>query len=174
MALAVCLLFDNRTDRALRGLWDRVEERGVPTLRSHTHGLHHPHMSLAVLLDWDLGKVRAAVEALPGGGPFEVHFEAVGVFPRGRVSLIPAAPVDLVARQQAVVEAVRGTGALVHKHYETGRWLPHCSLAPRASLRELPAVAALAYDVFPLTANVTRAAVINSATGEQWPVPNLP
>jgi len=174
MALAVCLLFDSSADRSLRGLWDRVEERGVPTLRSHTHGLHHPHLSLAVLLDWDLGKVRAAVEVLPGKGAFEVHFEAVGVFPRGRVSLIPSAPADLVARQQAVVEAVRDTGALVHKHYETGRWLPHCSLAPRASLRELGTVAALAYDVFPLTANVTHAAIINSATGERWPVPNLP
>lgn len=174
MALAVCLLFDGPADRALRRLWDRIEERGVPTLRSHTHGLHHPHVSLAVLLDWDLGKVRAAVEELPGQGPFEVHFEAVGVFPRGRVSLIPSAPADLVARQQTVVEAVRRTGALVHKHYETGRWLPHCSLAPRASLQDLPSVAAPAYDIFPLTARLTRAALINSATGETWPLATLP
>jgi 2'-5' RNA ligase len=174
MALAVCLLFDGPADRALRRLWDRIEERGVPTLRSHTHGLHRPHLSLAVLLDWDLGKVRAAVEGLPDGGSFEVHFEAVGVFPRGRVSIVPSGPADLVARQQTVVETVRRTGALVHKHYEIGRWLPHCSLAPRASLRELPAVAALAYDVFPLTARVTSAALINSSTGENWPLPNVP
>ncbi|TNC26418.1 2'-5' RNA ligase family protein [Amycolatopsis alkalitolerans] len=174
MALAVCLLFDGPADRALRGLWDRIEEQGVPTLRSHTHGMHHPHLSLAVLLDWDVDKVRAAVEALPDRGPFEIHFEAVGVFPRGRVSLIPAGPDDLVARQQAVVEAVRGTGALMHKHYEIGRWLPHCSLAPRASLRELPAVAALAYEIFPLTARITRAALINSSTGEQWALATLP
>ena len=53
------------------------------------------------------------------------------------------------------------------------RWLPHSSLAPRATLRELPAVAPLAYDVFPLTARVTRAALINSATGESWPLANL-
>lgn len=174
MALAVSLLFDGPADRALRRLWDRIEEQGVPTLRSHTHGLHHPHVSLVVLLEWDLAEVRAAVGALPGRGPFDVHFEAVGVFPRGRVSVIPSGPADLVARQQAVVEAVRRTGALVHKHYEVGRWLPHCSLAPRAALRDLPAVAALAYDIFPLTACVTRAALINSSTGESWPLPNLP
>jgi 2'-5' RNA ligase len=174
MALAVCLLFDQQADRALRRLWDRIEERGVPTLRSHTHGMHHPHMSLVVLLEWELDKVRTAVEALPDNGPFDLYFEAVGVFPRGRVSLIPAGPQDLIARQQAVVEAVRPTGALVHQHYETGQWLPHCSLAPRASLRELPAVAALAYDIFPLTARVTRAALINSSTGEHWPLATLP
>jgi hypothetical protein len=40
MALAVCLLFDRRTDRALRALWHRLEELGVPTLASHTHGRH--------------------------------------------------------------------------------------------------------------------------------------
>jgi hypothetical protein len=49
MALAVCLLFDRRTDRILRGLWDRLEDLGVPTLKSHTHGRHVPHLSLAVL-----------------------------------------------------------------------------------------------------------------------------
>jgi hypothetical protein len=49
MALAVYLLFDRRTDRILRGLWDRLEDLGVPTLKSHTHGGHVPHLSLAVL-----------------------------------------------------------------------------------------------------------------------------
>jgi 2'-5' RNA ligase len=174
MALAVCLVFDGRADRALRRLWDRLEERGVPTLRSHTHGMHHPHLSLVVLLEWELDKVRAAVETLPDNGPFEIRFDALGLFPRGRVSLIPAGPADLLARQQAVVRAVRRTGALVHKHYDIGRWLPHCSLAPRAPLRELSTVAALAYDIFPLISSVRRAEMINSSTGEHWPLTNLP
>ncbi|GLY65205.1 2'-5' RNA ligase [Amycolatopsis taiwanensis] len=174
MALAVCLLFDGRTDRALRLLWDRIEERGVPTLRSHTHGMHHPHLSLVVLLEWQLDKVRAAVEALPDNGPFEIYFDALGLFRRGRVSLIPAAPADLVARQQVVVRALRSTGAVVHKHYDIGRWLPHCALVPRAPLRELSTVAALAYDVLPLLARVRRLVLINSSTGERWPLSNLP
>src|SRR5437763_6441974 len=99
MALAVCLLFDAPADRALRRLWDRLEERGVPTLRSHTHGQHHPHLSLVVLLDWELDKVRAAVEALPDNGPFEIHFEAIGLLPRGRDAPIPPGPADLAVRQ---------------------------------------------------------------------------
>lgn len=174
MALAVCLLFDGPADRALRLLWDRIEERGVPTLRSHTHGMHHPHLSLAVLLEWELDKVRAAVEALPGNDPFEIYFDALGLFRRGRVSLLPAVPADLVTRQQAVIRALRDTGALVHKHYDIGRWLPHCALVPRAPLRELSTVTALAYDVLPLAAQVRRAVLINSSTGEHWPLSNLP
>ena len=35
-----------------------LEKRGVPTLRSHTHGLHHPHLSYVVLLQWELAAVR--------------------------------------------------------------------------------------------------------------------
>ncbi|MFF5988925.1 2'-5' RNA ligase family protein [Prauserella flavalba] len=174
MALAVCVLFDGRSERALRKLWLRIEELGVPTLASHTHGRHHPHLSYVVLLDWDLVAVRAAVETLPDHGPFELSFDAVATFRRGRVSLVPAVPADLVSRQQAVVEAVRGTGALVHKHYETGRWLPHSSLATRAQTERLPQVASAVYDVLPLTVRATRAALIDSSTGEAWPLRNVP
>jgi hypothetical protein len=174
VALGVCALFDGRTERALRALWDRLEERDVPSLRSHTHGHHQPHLSYVVLLGWELATVRDAVAALPDHRPYEVIFDAVGTFRRGRACLIPAVPADLVARQQAVVEAVRTTGALVHEHYEVGRWLPHCSVAPRARLEQLPVVAATVYDILPLPARIVRTALIDSATGQQWPLPNLP
>jgi hypothetical protein len=68
--------------------------------------------------------------------------------------------------RQEAVEAVRATGARVHQHYGTGRWLPHCSLAPRARLERLPVVAAAVYDVLPLPARVVRAALIDSTSGK--------
>jgi hypothetical protein len=174
VALGVCLLFDGRTERALRNLWDRLEERGVPTLRSHTHGLHHPHLSYVVLLQWEVAQVLQALTALPDRGPCDITFDAVAAFRRGRVCLVPAVPADFVERQQAVVEAVRSAGALVHEHYEIGKWLPHCSLAPRARLEQLPVVAATVYDILPLAARVTRTALIDSATGQLWPLKNVP
>lgn len=174
MALGVCLLFDGRSERALRNLWLRLERHGVPTLHSHTHGAHHPHLSYVVLLDWDLEQVRAAVEALGDHEPFDLTFDALGAFRRGRISLIPSVPSELAVRQRAVVEAVRATGALVHKHYEIDRWLPHSSLATRARTDLLPLVAATAYEVLPLTVHVRRAMLIDSATGDQWPLKTLP
>lgn len=174
MALGVCLLFDGRSERALRDLWLRLEARGVPTPHSHTHGRHHPHISYVVLLEYDVDAVRTAVEAMPDRGGFELTFDAVAAFRRGRVALIPAVPADLVRRQQAVVEAVRTTGAMVHRHYELGRWLPHSSLATRAQAQRLPRVAAAAYEVLPLTVGVTRAALIDSSTGRLWPLTTLP
>jgi hypothetical protein len=173
VALAVCLLFDRRSERAVRALWDRVEEQGVGSLRSHTHGKHVPHMSYAVLRRWNLAAVTDALAGLKGD-PVEVSFDGVGLFRRGRTWLLAGVSADLVTRQQRVVEAVIAAGADLHKHYRPGVWLPHCSLAPRATLAQLPAVVGSVMDVLPLQARLDRAALVNSATGEIIPLAELP
>lgn len=174
MALAVCLLFDQRSDRAIRSVWDRLEEIGVPSLRSHTHGRHVPHMSFAVLRSWDLDAVTAALAGLGDASPVQLTFDGVGLFRRGRAWLLAGVSADLVTRQQRAAAVLKATGADLHHHYEPGRWLPHCSLAPRAPLLRLPDLAGVVYDVLPLQARIDRAALVNSATGEVWPLPKLP
>jgi 2'-5' RNA ligase superfamily len=174
VALAVCLLFDRRSERAVRALWDRVEEQGVGSLRSHTHGRHVPHVSYAVLRQWDQAAVTDALTRLDGGEPVDLSFDGVGLFRRGRTWLLAGVSADFVARQQRVVEAVTATGAELHKHYRPGIWLPHCSLAPRATLAQLPLVVATVMDVLPLQARLDRAALVNSATGEISPLAELP
>jgi hypothetical protein len=174
MALAVCLLFDRRSERAVRALWDRIEQLGVASLRSHTHGHHVPHMSYAVLRSWDLAAVNAAMVCISAGPPVELSFDGVGLFRRGRTWLLAGVSADIVARQQRVVDVVTATGAELHKHYIPGMWLPHCSLAPRVQLTQLPEVASAVFDVLPLPATLDRAALVNSATGEVYPLPALP
>jgi 2'-5' RNA ligase len=174
VALAVCLLFDRRSERAVRALWDRVEEQGVTSLRSHTHGRHVPHVSYAVLRRWDQAAVDDALAELDGGEPVDLSFDGVGLFRRGRTWLLAGVSADFVARQQRVVEAVTAAGAELHKHYRPGIWLPHCSLAPRATLAQLPGVVAAVMDVLPLRARLDRAALVNSATGEISPLAELP
>jgi hypothetical protein len=49
-----------------------------------------------------------------------------------------------------------------------------CSLAPRAPLAQLPVLAAAVCDVLPLHARLDRTVLINSATGELWPLETLP
>jgi hypothetical protein len=173
VALAVCLLFDRKSERAVRALWDRVEEQGVGSLRSHTHGKHVPHVSYVVLRRWDHAAVTDALAGLHGG-PVEVSFDGVGLFRRGRTWLLAGVSADFVARQQRVVEVVTATGAELHKHYRPGIWLPHCSLAPRATLAQLPSVVAVVMDVLPLQARLDRAALVNSATGEVFALAELP
>jgi len=174
VALAVCLLFDRRSERAIRALWDQLESLGVPSLRSHTHGRHVPHLSYAVLRRWDLASVTASLSGLDAGEPVELIFDGIGLFRRGRAWLLSGTAADLAARQERVAGAVAATGADLHKHYLPGSWLPHCSFAPRAPLAQLPVLAAAVYDVLPLRARLDRAALINSATGELWPLETLP
>jgi len=174
VALAVCLLFDRRSERAVRALWDRLEQEGVPTLRSHTHGRHVPHISYAVLRSWDLPAVLAALADLGSGAPVELSFDGMGLFRRGRAWLLSGVPAELVTRQERVFDALTATGAELHKHYYPGVWLPHCSIAPRAPLAQLPVVAATVYASLPLHALLDHAALVNSATGELWPLATLP
>jgi hypothetical protein len=173
MALAVCLLFDSRTERRVLALWQALEELGVPTLLTHTHRRHVPHLSYAVLRRYDIEAVLAEVKALRAQPLLEVHFDAVAWFRRGRGALVPAVSADLVSRQAAVVEATARAGAELHRHYEVGHWIPHCSLATRARRDQAGDIAGAAYDVLPLTATVEQAALIDSSTGRRWPLDHL-
>lgn len=174
MALAVCMLFDATGERVVRGLWERLEQQGIRSLLSHTHGRHHPHVSYVVLRSFDQEAVRDAVEALPDSGPFTLSFHGLVVFPRGRVCALPAVTSDFVRRQEQVEQAARDTGADVHKHYQRGEWVPHLSLATRANGDALAIVAKAVTDALPITLNVNRAACIDSSTGQLWPLSNIP
>ena len=173
MALSVCLTFDAASAAALRGLWRRLEANGVPTLLSHTHGRHVPHLTLASVRDPDLGAVIEALEALPAAAPGPLHLDGLGAFRRSRCWLAPAVSQELVARQEAVAGAVRTTGAVLHRHYEPGQWLPHLTLAPRLQLQQLPVVAAAVFEVLPLTVQVERCEVIETGTGARRPLRHL-
>ncbi len=173
MALSVCLLLDAPAERAVRGVWHRLEELGVPSLLSHTHGRHVPHLSLASLRSYALDPVRSALEALAPADRSPLHFDGLGVFRRSRCWLLPAVTRDLLDRHAAVAEALRATGAELHRHYLPGTWLPHLTLAPRVHLADLPVVARAAFETLPLVAGVSRAALVDTSNGRISPLPHL-
>jgi 2'-5' RNA ligase len=166
VSLSVCLLPDEQTDRVVRRLWQRLEAAGISTLLTHTHGRHVPHLTLASLTAYDLDAVRSALTGMPTGEPLTVRIDALGMFRRSRVWLAPAATTPLLERQRAVVEATGATGAELHRHYRPGEWLPHLTLAPRLSLADLSAVAGKVNDVLPLTAELTRMAMVQTHNGD--------
>ena len=173
MALAVCLLFDPPGERVVRRLWERLEAVGVRTLLTHTHRRHRPHLSLAVARSWELSAVRAGLDALPEGEPFQLSLPGMLAFTRGRAALAAAVDADLAGRQQAVADAVAACGAELHHHYEPGRWVPHVSLATGGAAHQLPLVSSVVNDALPLIVAVESAALIDSSTGQLWPLPRL-
>jgi len=174
VALAVCLLFDTRSENLLRELWGRLEDAGVRTLATHTHRRHHPHLSYVVLRTWDLARVQDALAAQPPAAPFEMSFHGTLSFPRGRAALAPAIGADTALRQWRIVTALEATGAEVHHNYRAGHWVPHVSVATRAQGATLATVVRAIADVLPLTVRVDRAALVDSSTGRTWPLPHIP
>ena len=174
MALALCLLFDSRTERLVRELWARLEANGIPTLLSHTHGHHHPHLSYAVLLGWDHGAVRAAVAELPDSGPVEVAVQGTVLFPRGRAAMACSVTSAVTLRQERAGSALAATGATMHRHYEPGHWTPHVSVSTGVGADSLPVVVSAVSDVLPLTLRADRAALIDTSDGRLWPLDRLP
>lgn len=173
MALAVCLLLDDSSDRAVRALWQRLESAGIPTLLTHTHGRHVPHLTLASLLSCDVDAVAAALTGLPAAEPTPLHLDALGMFRRSRCWLAPAAAEGLVGRQEACVAAVQSTGAQLHRNYRPGSWMPHLTLAPRLHVDDLPVVARQTFEILPLAATLTRAALVDTSTGQLRELPHL-
>jgi 2'-5' RNA ligase len=174
VALAVCLLFDAHGEAAVRRLWRRLEEHGVPTLLTHTHGRHVPHLSYAVLRSYDADQVADALARLPSAGPVSLNLDAFGMFRRSRTSLVPSPTRDLARRHERVVEAVESTGAELHRHYRPGVWVPHCTLAPRTTLDRLPTIGAVVFDMLPLVATADRAALIETGSGDRRVLDTVP
>jgi hypothetical protein len=174
MTLSVCLLLDRTSETRVRRVWDRLEEAGIRTLATHTHGRHVPHLTFASLLRADLGRIVDAMGRLPAHDPVRLRFDGLGMFPRSRCWLAPAVPGELLPRQAAVVETARTCDAVVHRNYEPGTWLPHLTLAPRLHLEDLPTVARVCFEVLPLTAELCSAAVIDTATGDIHALTRLP
>ena len=173
MALAVCLLFDARSDLLIRELWSRLEDEGISTLATHTHRHHYPHLSYAVLRSWDLERAQLALAALPAAD-FMMSFHGTLAFPRGRVALAPAIGADVALRQWRIVTALEATGAELHRNYVAGQWVPHVSVATRAPGAKLATVVKAIADALPLTVRVDRAALVDSATGQTWRLPHIP
>jgi len=173
MALAVCLLFDNRADTTIRTLWERLEREGIRTLATHTHGRHAPHLTYASLRTYDLDAVREALTTLLPREPMTLHLDALGTFRRSRCWLAPAVSSELAGRQAAVVDAVAATRADLHKHYVPGHWIPHITLAPRLHLTDLATVASVVYDVLPITAVTEHAVLIDTSTGQRYPLAHV-
>jgi 2'-5' RNA ligase len=173
VALAVCLLFDSRSDLRVRELWSRLEDAGISTLATHTHQRHHPHLSYAVLRSWDQGRVQEALCARPDADPFSMTVHGTLAFPRGRAALAPAITPEVGSRQLDIITALEATGAEVHRYYQAGQWVPHISVATRTSSSQMSTVVRMVSDILPLSIRVDRAAMVDSATGETWPMPRI-
>jgi hypothetical protein len=168
MTQALELFLDDDADHAIRGLWQRLEQAGIPSLATRTHGQHRPHVSFAVaaafpaatrdLLRKDLGQL-----SIPS-----LWLSTLGAFSTTDTVLMLAAVVDteLLAVHTAVHDVLAGRVRHPSAYYLPGSWVPHCTLTQGVAPHELVAAFAAVYPVEPVHARVSAVAVVDTHTGE--------
>jgi 2'-5' RNA ligase len=164
---ALELYLDTVAERRIRNLWDALEESGVQTLRSLTHGKHRPHVSLVGAAELDAQAVAQALAGLTPAPPLELRFDCIGQF-LGRVLWLGPVPTEQLLAHHAEVHdrlAKAGVGSL--DLYRPGRWVPHCTLSMRVPLSKMTEAIRLCLDVIPIVATISGAAVADHARG-QW------
>lgn len=131
MTAAVELLFDERLENRVRGLWRRLAALGISTPDQWPGPKRRPHISLAVCdsLEPSHGEELARAAAPVAGVP--IRMEAAGWFSGGVFYLAPAWSTELTSTQAALWERVSSWSVGPWPEYEPGRWVAHCTLATR-------------------------------------------
>jgi hypothetical protein len=170
MAQGIVLLLDDDADAAVRACWRSLEEAGIPSLVTHTHGKHVPHISLVVSELIEIGEWLAVLrEGWFAGPPVSVRLGPVGTFPDGGWIFLDVEGLD----RSAHARLVASLGAAVSdpwEHYLPDMWVPHCTLAGGLDAGQVAEAEALLGNAGLIAATVESAAVIDSRTGAALPL----
>jgi hypothetical protein len=102
MSRGVVLWLNEPAAGVVRGLWNALSARGLPSVATHTHRLHQPHCSLSVADELPADEALEAVGAVPSQ-PIRLLVESVGVFPpSGSLFLASVANEQLLSEQRRV------------------------------------------------------------------------
>ncbi|HEX3647687.1 MAG TPA: 2'-5' RNA ligase family protein [Pseudonocardiaceae bacterium] len=168
MVQALECYFDDAADSAIRALWQRLEQAGVPSLATATHGRHRPHVTFAVG-----GAIPAAARkdlttdltrlALP-----RLWLYTLGTFPTAENGLFLGAVTDaeLLAVHVAVHDTLAGRVRDPSAYYLPGAWVPHCALAQDLTPSQLANAFAALHPVGPVRARITEIGITDTRTGD--------
>ena len=126
MALAVSLLFDDASTRAVEGLWQALAVAGIS--RDMLDLGYPPHVTLVVVDDETLeAPLRRALTLADGQRVMQMRLGPVRRFEGTDIVWLAAdGGVDLVALQRQVAATV--PLETIRPHYRSGQWTPHMTL----------------------------------------------
>jgi hypothetical protein len=119
-------------DAAVRRVWSALSECGLPSLSDHRGDSNRPHVTLTVVRDWtDPGPPDPFTQA-----PMRVPLGPVALFGRDPVTLVRTLVLtpDLLSLREALVASLVPPA---RRFYESGRWVPHVTLATRVPLADV-------------------------------------
>jgi 2'-5' RNA ligase len=173
VAQGLAFLFDDGADRAVRALWSRLDEVGVPSLAGRGYP---PHVTFAVAgtippLVRDALRADLARLSIPA-----LWLSTLAAFSSVDTVLMLAAVVDteLLAVHSAVHDALAGRVKQPSAYYLPGAWVPHCTLAQSVEPAQVATGFATLYPLDPIRATVREIAIIDTHTGAADPLLQLP
>lgn len=171
MAQGIVLLLDDEADAAVRVCWQGLEEAGIPSLVTHTHGRHVPHISLVVAELIEVGEWLAVLrDGWFAGPPVSVRLGPVGTFPDGGWVFLGVVGLDRSAHVRLVASLGNHVSDL-WEHYLPDMWVPHCTLAGGLDASQVAEAEALLGGAgLTIAATAESAAVIDSRTGVVLPL----
>lgn len=175
MTQSVELTFDAATDAAVRDLWARLADAGLPTEQRRTPSpSHRPHLTLFAgdTLDSDADD---ALPRLVAGLDLRVRLSGLLVFGPRRGSMVLARQVvlgrELLDLQAAVASRC---GADPRGHFGPGRWTPHVTLARRVPTAQVGPVLTALGDLGDLEATSRGCRRWDSERRETWELTRQP
>jgi 2'-5' RNA ligase superfamily protein len=176
MAQALQFFFDDEADTAIRALWRRLEQAGVPSLAGRTHGRHRPHVSFAVAGTIPAPTREALRRDLRLLSIPRLWLSTLATFSTVDHVLMLAAVVDteLLAIHSAVHDVLAGHVRHPSAYYLPGSWVPHCALAEGVEPAQIVAGFAAVYPTDPIRATIREVAVVDTHTGRSDPLLELP
>ena len=146
MPYAVELFFDPQAETAVRATWQALHQAGLPTPSDPAAA--RPHVSLGVfdndqLSEQALGQILTnfarKIKAIP------LLMQNVGIFPTAESVLFLGVTVtqELLELHTTFQTAFAADISDLRPYYQTGKWVPHCTLSIGAAAQDWAAIITL-------------------------------
>jgi 2'-5' RNA ligase len=123
------LLPDGELDRVVRDAWRLLDDAGLSSQVAHRHESNRPHITVAVVDDWDPDTPTLLTRALTRL-PVPLHVDGLRTFGQRRLALVVplALEPELISVHEAVHAILDADAWGVEERHVPGRWAPHLTL----------------------------------------------
>jgi 2'-5' RNA ligase superfamily len=141
MPCGAALFFDEKTDAAIRGLWQVIEDAGLPSNMLKLS--YAPHLSVLVCDDTDIDALRKVLPVfIASHTPLPLSFHSLGVFggKDGVVYLAPTVTQQLLDFHTELWNLIEPYTKNAQEYYRPDIWVPHVTLDLEVPLDQVGAV----------------------------------
>ena len=124
------LLPDETLAATVQGVWRLLTGTALPSPAQHSHPSNRPHVTVAVVDDWDADTTKLLRQAVTGL-PVPLHVEGLKTFGQRRLTLVASIALEpeLIAVHEAVHAVLEANAWGLEEQHLPGRWVPHLTLA---------------------------------------------